>query len=83
MIDIDAAIAALSLDDKCRLVAGQTAWRTQAFPEAGIPQLKMSDGPNGVRGEGHGGSGTPGVVVPLGSRSAPPGIPASSARSVR
>ena len=66
MIDIDAAIAALSLDDKCRLVAGQTTWRTQAFPEAGIPQLKMSDGPNGVRGEGHGGAGTPGVVMPSG-----------------
>ena len=66
MIDIDAAIAALSLDDKCRLVAGQTTWRTQAFPDAGIPQLKMSDGPNGVRGEGHGGAGTPGVVMPSG-----------------
>ena len=66
MIDIDAAIAALSLDDKCRLVAGSTTWRTHAFPEAGVPQLKMSDGPNGVRGEGHGGAGTPGVVLPSG-----------------
>jgi beta-glucosidase len=66
VIDIDAAIAALSLDDKCRLVAGRTTWRTQAFPDAGVPQLKMSDGPNGVRGEGHGGSGTPGVVMPSG-----------------
>lgn len=66
MIDIDAAMAALSLADKCQLVAGKSTWRTHAFPEAGIPQLKMSDGPNGVRGEGHGGSGTPGVVVPSG-----------------
>ncbi len=66
MIDIDAAVAALSLDDKCRLVAGETTWRTEAFPDAGIPQLKMSDGPNGVRGEGHGGTGTPGVVMPSG-----------------
>jgi beta-glucosidase len=66
VIDIDAALAALSLDDKCRLVAGRSTWRTQAFPDAGVPQLKMSDGPNGVRGEGHGGSGTPGVVVPSG-----------------
>ncbi len=66
VIDIDAALAALSLDDKCMLVAGRSTWRTHAFPEAGVPQLKMSDGPNGVRGEGHGGSGTPGVVVPAG-----------------
>ncbi len=66
MIDIEAAIAALSLDDKCRLVAGRTTWRTHAFPHAGIAELKMSDGPNGVRGEGYGGSGTPGVVVPAG-----------------
>jgi beta-glucosidase len=66
VIDIEAALAALTLDDKCELVAGRTNWRTQAFPEAGVPQLKMSDGPNGVRGEGHGGSGTPGVVVPAG-----------------
>lgn len=66
MIDIEAALAALSLDDKCRLVAGETNWRTMAFPEAGIPQLKMSDGPTGIRGEGHGSSGTPGVAVPAG-----------------
>lgn len=66
VIDIEAAVAALSLDDKCRLVAGRSNWRSHAIPEAGVPQLKMSDGPNGVRGEGHGGSGTPGVVVPAG-----------------
>jgi beta-glucosidase len=66
VIDIDAALAALSLDDKCQLVAGRSTWRTHAFPDAGVPQLKMSDGPNGIRGEGHGGSATPGVVVPAG-----------------
>ncbi len=66
MIDIEAALAALTLEDKCTLVAGRSNWRSHAFPEAGVPQLKMSDGPNGVRGEGHGGSGTPGVVVPAG-----------------
>ena len=66
VIDIDAALSSLTLADKCRLVAGETNWRTKAFPDAGIPQLKMSDGPTGVRGEGHGSSGTPGVAVPAG-----------------
>src|SRR6056297_3913817 len=66
MIDIDAAIGALTLEDKCELLAGETNWRTRAFPEVGIPQIKTSDGPNGVRGEGYGGSGVPGVVVPSG-----------------
>ncbi len=66
MIDIETALGALSLDDKCRLVAGETNWRTRAFPDAGIPQLKMSDGPTGLRGEGHGSAGTPGVAVPAG-----------------
>ena len=66
VIDVEAALAALPLADKCRLLAGETTWRTKAFPDVGVPQLKMSDGPNGVRGEGHGGDGTPGVVVPSG-----------------
>jgi len=66
VIDIDAALASLDLAQKCRLVAGETNWRTKAYPDVGIPQLKMSDGPTGIRGEGHGNSGTPGVAVPAG-----------------
>ncbi|MEM8619702.1 MAG: glycoside hydrolase family 3 C-terminal domain-containing protein [Actinomycetota bacterium] len=64
MIDIDAALAALTIEQKCRLLTGATTWRTMDYSEAGVPPIKMSDGPAGVRGEGHGGSGTPGVVVP-------------------
>src|SRR3954471_6714872 len=56
----------LSLDDKCALVAGATSWRTQAFAGSGLPTMKMSDGPNGVRGEGAGDWMTPSVVLPVG-----------------
>ncbi len=59
-------MSALSLSDKCRLLAGATTWKTVAFPDAGVPAIKMSDGPNGVRGEGFGTTGTKGVVVPSG-----------------
>ena len=38
MIDTDAALAALSLDDKCRLLAGKTTWRTKAFPARRHPR---------------------------------------------
>lgn len=66
MIDVDSTLAALSLDDRCRLLAGATTWRTHEFNRAGLPAIKMSDGPTGIRGEGHGSNGTPGVAVPAG-----------------
>ncbi len=56
----------LSLDDRCLLLGGATAWRTHGFPEAGLPVIKMSDGPNGVRGEAGPEGLVPGVVVPVG-----------------
>jgi len=59
-------VSGLSLDEKCMLLAGATSWRTHAFPELGIPTIKMSDGPNGVRGEGAGAEMTPSVVLPVG-----------------
>jgi hypothetical protein len=56
MRDIEATLNSLTLEEKCQLLAGKSTWRTHAFSEAGRPQIKMSDGPNGIRGEGHGGS---------------------------
>ena len=49
---IAALVERLTLDQKVRLVSGASLWRTNPIPELGIPVLKVSDGPNGVRGDG-------------------------------
>jgi beta-glucosidase len=59
-------IGGLTLTEKCRLLAGATNWRTHAVERLGLPALKMSDGPNGVRGELSFDIATPSVVVPVG-----------------
>ncbi|MFB6776610.1 beta-glucosidase [Streptomyces sp. NPDC056352] len=47
---VEAALAALGLDDKARLLAGQDMWSLPALPAVGLDSLVMSDGPIGVRG---------------------------------
>ncbi|GGT13501.1 beta-glucosidase [Streptomyces atratus] len=47
---VDAALAALGLDDKTRLLAGQDMWSLPELPAVGLGSLVMSDGPIGVRG---------------------------------
>ncbi|MEU2059106.1 glycoside hydrolase family 3 C-terminal domain-containing protein [Streptomyces sp. NPDC013455] len=47
---VEAALAALDLDTKARLLAGQDMWTLPALPEIGLGSLVMSDGPVGVRG---------------------------------
>lgn len=56
----------LSLDDRCRLLGGASSWRTHAIDAAGVPAVKLSDGPNGVRGEQTGRALIRGAVVPVG-----------------
>lgn len=47
---VGAALAALDLDAKTRLLSGQDMWSLPALPEIGLRSLVMSDGPVGVRG---------------------------------
>lgn len=42
----------LTLQEKIQLVSGASPWRTVPIPGAGVPEMKVSDGPNGVRGDG-------------------------------
>jgi len=46
---VEAILAELSLDDKCRLLAGRTPFHTVPIPEHGVPELVVTDGPLGVR----------------------------------
>jgi len=39
------------LDEKIRLLSGADMWRSHALPDANIPAIKMTDGPNGARGD--------------------------------
>ncbi|MFJ8696133.1 beta-glucosidase family protein [Streptomyces roseolilacinus] len=47
---VEAALGALDLDTKVRLLAGQDMWSLPAVPAIGLASLVMSDGPVGVRG---------------------------------
>jgi beta-glucosidase len=49
---VDAMIAKLSMEQKIRLIGGDGAISTVAEPAIGLPSLKMSDGPMGVRSWG-------------------------------
>ena len=62
----DVSPADLTLEEKARLLGGASNWRTHAIDRVGVPAVRMSDGPNGVRGEALGATRTPGVAVPVG-----------------
>ncbi|MDH4146380.1 MAG: glycoside hydrolase family 3 C-terminal domain-containing protein, partial [Acidimicrobiia bacterium] len=44
------SLGSVPLRELARLTAGADLWHTHASAAAGLPALKMSDGPNGVRG---------------------------------
>lgn len=44
--------AQLTIAEKTAMTAGADAWHSTGVPRLHIPSFKMSDGPNGVRGDG-------------------------------
>lgn len=44
-------VAQLSLEEKVGLLSGSDVWRTMPIERLGVPPIKVSDGPNGVRGD--------------------------------
>lgn len=58
----------LTLDEKALLTAGVDMWNTAAIDRLGVPGLKMTDGPNGARGDALLGAGAAtAACVPCGS----------------
>lgn len=51
---VDARLGELTLEEKVLLLSGRDAWRTPPVERVGVPSIKVSDGPNGARGNGEG-----------------------------
>ncbi|KAG7092213.1 hypothetical protein E1B28_008580 [Marasmius oreades] len=51
--DISELVKELSLDEKISLLGAPNWWNTQSVERLAIPSIRMSDGPNGVRGSSH------------------------------
>ncbi|KAK9489559.1 glycoside hydrolase superfamily [Lipomyces doorenjongii] len=49
-IDIESVLSQLTTSEKIKLLSGIDSWHTYAVRRLGVPSLRLSDGPNGVRG---------------------------------
>jgi len=50
MLDIQETLSKLSAQDKILLLSGSDFWHTHPVESLGIPRVRVSDGPNGIRG---------------------------------
>ena len=48
-MNVEDLIARMTLEQKCALLSGATEFTTRSFPALGIPELRFSDGPSGLR----------------------------------
>ncbi|KAI0461614.1 hypothetical protein LJB42_000913 [Komagataella kurtzmanii] len=49
-LDVESLIQELTLNEKVQLLSGSDFWHTTPVRRLGIPKMRLSDGPNGVRG---------------------------------
>ena len=61
----DRLVDELTLEEKVALTAGSDMWHTVAVPRLGVPRLRVSDGPSGVRGTRW--NGAPATSLPCGT----------------
>jgi beta-glucosidase len=50
MPQIDELLGQMTLEEKISMLAGADLWHSVVVPRLGIPQFKVTDGPNGTRG---------------------------------
>ncbi len=60
---VEALLSQMTLDEKLELLGGRDNYYTKAIPRLGIPSLKMSDGPTGVRVYGPSTAYTAGIAL--------------------
>ncbi len=65
MSRIDDLLKQMSLEEKISMLAGADLWHSVAVERLGVPQFKVTDGPNGARGA-WGSMSTPSVATPVG-----------------
>ncbi|CAI7596254.1 unnamed protein product [Penicillium pancosmium] len=65
-IDIDFIIENATLAEKSNLLAGHDFWHTTPLPDYNVPSIRMSDGPNGIRGTKFF-NGVPAACLPCGT----------------
>lgn len=49
--DLEKLVQQMTVEEKALLLAGSSFWETNTVERLGIPRMKVSDGPNGARGE--------------------------------
>ena len=64
--EIAALVEQMTLEEQVSLLAGASFWRTAAINRLGVPSFKVSDGPNGARGEGAFSGGVKAASFPVG-----------------
>jgi beta-glucosidase len=64
---IEDLLGKLTLDEKVDLVTGRDMWHTRPVAAHSVGSMKVTDGPNGARGDGLMGTGTPTACIPCGS----------------
>lgn len=63
---ITALVAQMTLEEKVSLLAGASMWNTVPVERLGVPAIKVTDGPNGARGDSGFGTGRKAAAMPVG-----------------